>query len=517
MARRKQPEPLGPATGDDVILFIETFCYVPSGAFAGQPLRLQAWQKKTIRRIYDNPSGPTRRAIVSMGRKNSKSTLAACLLLNHLVGPSARNMPNSELYSAAQSRDQAGIIFKIACQMIRMNPVLGDAVKIQESAKGLRCDELGTRYRALSADAPTAHGLNPSFIIHDELGLVRGPTSSLFSALETATGAQATPLSLIISTQSASDSDLLSILIDAAETGDDPSTVLVLYTAPPELDPFSIEAIRAANPAFGTFLLERSVMAQADDAKRMASREPAYRNLVLNQRVESGAPFVSPSIWKGCGGPPIDFRGKACFCGIDLSSVNDLTSLVLAHRDAGGTWHIKPYFWLPSEGLAERARLDHTRYVEWRDMGLLETTNGASVSYEFVAGRVREIFAEYEVTKAAFDPWGWKHFRDELKRAGFSERMIEQTFVEYRQGTVTMTPALRATEGLLLERKIRHGNHPVLSMCFANAVVEGDDSARRLSKKRSSGRIDGAVAMVMAIGVAPAGTTTPFDVQAMIG
>jgi phage terminase large subunit-like protein len=360
-------------------------------------------------------------------------------------------------------------------------------------------------------------GLNPSFIIHDELGLVRGAASPLYEALESACGAQDAPLSLVVGTQAATDGDLMSILIDAAKIGDDPATVLVLYTAPTELDPFSEEAIRLANPGYGTILNAREVLAQAADARRMPSRESSFRNLVLNQRVETSAPFVSPAVWKACGGQPVDFRGKACFAGLDLSSVNDLTALVLAHRDEGGVWHLQPFFWLPSEGLAEKARADHTRYVEWRDMDLLETTPGASVSYEFVAGRVREIFDEYEVTKAAFDPWGFTHFRPELVRVGFSEHMIEQTFVEYRQGTVTMTPALRATEGLLLDGKIRHGNHPVLSSCFANAVVEGDDSARRLSKKRSSGRIDGAIATVMAIGVAPAGSTAPFDPMALIG
>ena len=107
MARpRKQPPP-GPVSAADVIAFIETVCFVPEGKLVGQPLRLQAWQKDILRAIYDNPHG-TRRAIISLGRKNAKTTLAACLLLAHLCGPPARNRPNSELYSAAQSRDQAG-------------------------------------------------------------------------------------------------------------------------------------------------------------------------------------------------------------------------------------------------------------------------------------------------------------------------------------------------------------------------------------------------------------------------
>jgi hypothetical protein len=178
------------------------------------------------------PAG-TRRAIVSMGRKNAKTTLSACLLLAHLCGPPARNRPNSELYSAAQSRDQAGIIFTIASKMVRLNSLLDQTVRIQETAKTLICSELGTRYRALSAEATTAFGLSPSLIIHDELGRVRGPRSGLYEALETAVGAQESPLSIIISTQAATDGDLMSILIDDALSGLDPTTVVKLYAAPP--------------------------------------------------------------------------------------------------------------------------------------------------------------------------------------------------------------------------------------------------------------------------------------------
>jgi phage terminase large subunit-like protein len=233
---RKQPPPPGPVTAADVIAFIETVCFVPEGKLVGLPLRLQDWQKDILRAIYDNPHG-TRRAIVSMGRKNAKTTLATCLLLAHLCGPPARNRPNSELYSAAQSRDQAGIIFSLAAKMVRLNPILARAVRIMETAKTLVCGELGTRYRALSAEATTAFGLSPSLIIHDELGRVRGPRSPLYEALETAVGAQEAPLSVVISTQAATDGDLLSILIDDALRGADPTTVVKLYAAPPELDP----------------------------------------------------------------------------------------------------------------------------------------------------------------------------------------------------------------------------------------------------------------------------------------
>jgi phage terminase large subunit-like protein len=132
---------------------------------------------------------------------------------------------------------------------------------------------------------------------------------------------------------------------------------------------------------------------------------------------------------------------------------------------------------------------------------------------------LKDIFADHHVEKVGFDPWGYTHFRPSLERAGFSERVLEQTFVEFVQGTKSMTPALRELESLILERKIRHGDHPVLKMCMANAVVEGSAENRKLSKKRSSGRIDGAVAvaLAMAIGVAPAARKVKFDAFALIG
>src|SRR5215475_13870641 len=252
----------------DIIEFIETVCFVPEGRLVGKKLKLFDWQKDLIRLIYDNPHG-TRRAIISMGRKNAKTSLAACLLLAHLCGPPAKSKPNSQLYSAAQSRDQAGIIFSLAAKMVRINPALARIVTIQETAKSLVCTELGTRYRALSADATTAYGLSPQLVIHDELGQVRGPRSALYEALETATGAQENPLSIIISTQAPTDADLLSVLIDDALAGHDPHTVVSLYTAPPELDPFDENTIRLANPAFGTFLSAKEVLAMAKDAQRM--------------------------------------------------------------------------------------------------------------------------------------------------------------------------------------------------------------------------------------------------------
>lgn len=485
------------------IAWIEKHCRVPEGRDVGKPVKLRQWQRDELRKIYDNPRG-TRRAIISFGRKNGKTALAAFLLLLHLCGPEAR--ANSQLYSAAQSRDQAAILFSLAAKVVRLSETLSAFVVPVDSGKRLTCEELGTVYRALSADASTAYGLSPVFIVHDELGQVRGPRSELYEALETATGAQDAPLSIVISTQAPNPDDLLSVLIDDARTAADPRVVLSLYTAPDVDDPFAEETIRKANPAFGDFQNATEVLAMAEDARRMPSREPEFRNLVLNQRVEMYAPFISRSVWASCGGPVLpSFNGKAVYGGLDLSSVSDLTAKVWV-TPVDGSWHVEPTFWLPAEGLAEKSRTDRVPYDVWAKDGYLLTTPGRTVEYEYVAKTLYDDCQRMDVRKIGFDRWNWRHLKPWLLKAGFHEEQLEgdaAIFEPFGQGYQSMSPALRDLEGDLLAGKIVHGNHPVLTMCAANAVVTSDPAGnRKLDKAKATGRIDGMVALAMARAVA---------------
>jgi phage terminase large subunit-like protein len=502
--------------GERNIAWCEAHVHLPEGRFVGQPLAMAAFMKADFRAIYDNPDG-TRRAIISRGRKNAKTTECACILLLHLCGPEHR--VNSQMFSCAQSRDQAAVLFSLAAKIVRLSPKLQPVIQIRDTVKELLCPQLGTSYRALSAEASTAYGLSPALTVFDELGQVRGPRSALYEALETATAAQEDPLSIVISTQAPSDQDLLSILIDDARAGHDPSTVLRLDTAEESADPFVEETIRAANPAFDVFMNTREVMSMARDARRMPARESAYRNLVLNQRVEAENPFLAAPLWAACSGEPADLEGRDVYAGLDLSEVSDLTALVLIWRDpVSGEVSVRPTFWLPSEGLADKSARDRQMYDLWAARGLLETTPGPTISYEYIAQYLyREVFAKHRVVKLAFDRWNFRHLKPWLLAAGFSESAIAERFVEFGQGTQSMSPALRALEELVLSRKLKRGGHAVLTMCCANSVVEGPDASnRKLSKKRSSGRIDGMIALAMAVGVAPL-TPTHFDAAAMIG
>ena len=479
--------------------WIESHCRIPDGKLVGQPVRLTDAQKSWIHQIYDTP---TRTFILSMARKNAKTATSAFLLLLHLCGPEAKH--NSQLYSAAQSRDQASILFGYASKVVRMSPDLSEYVQIKESAKTLVCPELGSMYRALSADASTAYGLSPVFSVHDELGQVKGPRSELYEAIETASAAHESPLSIIISTQAPTDADLLSLLIDDALTGADPRIKVALHTAPMDADPFSDEAIRAANPHFDVFMNREEVRKQATDAKRLPAQEASYRNLILNQRIEARSPFVTHTVWKENGGIPQEFEGQSVYAGLDLSSTTDLTALVLVSDDGD----VMPTFWLPEEGLSEKSRADRVPYDLWQKQGFLQTTPGRAIEYDYIAAYLRDLFDRCDVRAIAFDRYNMKFLRPCLERAGFDETELER-FVEFGQGFVSMSPALRELETRLLRSSLKHGSHPVLEMCAKNATVVTDPAGnRKFIKGKASGRIDGMVALAMAVGVMPSAETS---------
>jgi phage terminase large subunit-like protein len=480
------------------IKFVETYCKIPEGMFVGQPLVLDKFQRDFYYALFDG-NRRIRRAIWSMARKNAKTVTIATLLLVFLVGPEARQ--NSQVVSGAMSREQAALVFNACTKMINMSPELSGLIKIIPSHKTLIGLPMNVEYKALSAEGKYAHGLSPLVVIVDELGQVVGPRSEFFSALETSQGAHNEPLMVVISTQAANDGDLLSILIDdALAQQDDPDSTSIchLFTAPPGCDLMDESAWYAANPALGKFRSLEDVRQLAENAVRMPSSEPSFRNLILNQRVSTNSPFVSRTTWMESRGEPV--RPEDCeelYGGLDLSGRTDLTAFVLIglHK---GIWHVFVTFWTPEKGLHDRAHRDRAPYDTWVQQGFMQTTPGATVDYEFVVTEIGRICAGLNITAIGFDRWRIDILKKEMERAG-----LELPLVEWGQGFKDMAPALDALEGHLLNSSMRHGGHPVLTMCAANAMVIKDPAGnRKLDKMKTSGRIDGMQALAIAAGVA---------------
>jgi phage terminase large subunit-like protein len=468
----------------------------------GQPMRLLPFERQWILDTYDNPHG-TRMSILSMARKNGKTALIACLVLVHLVGPEAKM--NSQVVSGAMSRDQAALVYKFASKMVRMSPRLSLLVKPIPSSKKLIGIPMNVEYQALSADAKRNHGHSPAFAVLDEVGQVRGPKSEFVDAITTAQGAYKGALTVVISTQAANDGDLLSLWIDDALTSKDPHVICHLHSAPEDCDVMDYAAWKAANPALGVFRDENELRQFAETAARMPAQESTFRNLYLNQRVEAISPFINRSIWKerGTGINEELFREVPVYAGLDLSGRVDLTSLVLVAKesedDPAAVMHIKPFFWTPEIGLLERAKRDRVPYDLWVKQGYLFTTPGGSVDYAFVARFIADLLsAGVNIVKLAFDRWRIDIFKKELDRLD-----VSLDLVPFGQGFRDFSPALDEFEARIASGTIVHGNHPVLTMCMMNSRIIKDEAGnRKLDKKRSGGRIDGAVAGVMAITVA---------------
>jgi phage terminase large subunit-like protein len=480
--------------GQKVIQFIETYCVVPEGQHVGKPVVLAEFQKKFILDIYDNPHG-TDTAILSIARKNAKTGTIAFILLAHLVGPEAQL--NSRIVSGAMSRDQAGEVFNLARKCVELSPVLRPLVHIVPASKKLVGKPRNVEYLAISAEGKTAHGKSPILAILDEVGQIQGPQSDFVDAVTTAQGAYENPLLIYISTQAANDGDLFSVLIDDAKKNKPDKTVCHVYAADKDADVLDEKQWKKANPALGLFRSEKDMRKQAEKAARMPSFENTFRNLNMNQRVSTFAPFISKSTWDQCGQEPLPmYECDEVYGGLDLSSKKDLTSAVFVGK-VGSVLQVWAYFWTPEGTLRDRADLDRQPYDVWAREGYLRVVPGVTVDYDYVIKDLAEITSDMNLVSMGFDRWRIEYFKKDCERLG-----VEFPLEEFGQGYKDMSPAVDELEELLLNGNMRHGMHPVLTMCAANAVTVKDPAGnRKLEKNKSIGRIDGLVAQTMAIGV----------------
>ena len=493
----------------NVISFIEKLT-VPSGQGEGKPFKLMPFQKRFIEDIY----GPVdkdgkrivRRAIKSIGRKNGKSAEIACLALVHLVGPEA--IMNGEIYSAATTQKQASLVFKYACQVVRAEPELMALVKIIDSTKRMVCFSNGSVYSALAAEAGPAYGLNSSVIIFDELAQTKN--RDLFDALDTSQAARDEPLLIVISTQSPDPQHLLSQLIDDGLSGHDPSTICHLYAVPEDAENvFTDKKIwKLANPALGKFRSLAEMKVAAKRAARMPTFEASFRNLYLNQRCQMESPLIPRSEWEGCLGDATIEPGSEVYLGLDLSGKTDLTALVAV--SAGEQDRVKAWFWKPGDSLVEHEKRDRVPYTVWRQQGFIETTPGRAIQHEFVAQRLGEIIGEYKVIGLSFDRWRIDDLLNAMNKIGLDcyvegkddPRAGALRMVPHGQGYKDMAPAVDALEVAVLERKLIHDSNPCLTWMASNAMVVSDPAGnRKIDRSKTRFRIDGIVALSMAIGL----------------
>jgi phage terminase large subunit-like protein len=493
---------------------------VPDGKFVGRPLRLRPFQLEFIRDVY-NPRHPDgrrkrRQAVLSIARRGGKTLLAALIILVHLVGPQKRR--NSTIVSGATTRKQASIVFRQAAQMVSMNATLRKHVKVIHSTKHMRHRQDNSTYSAISAEAGGQYGEGLDLVILDELAQARTP--ALYDALRTSLGSQVEPLMVIISTQAPTDDHILSELIDYGlkiRAGDleDDSFTTHLYAARHDADLLDEKEWRRANPTLGDYRDLDEFRQTIHQASKVPSLEAMVRNLYLNQRVQRLAPFLTPTVWSYGAGETNEallYDGRPVYGGLDLSTRTDLSALVLADADDEGNVHLFPRIWTPADTLTERGIRDRAPYRAWADGGLLIPVPGQVLNYDFLAADIGDVSSTMAIDRIAYDPWRIEVFKQSMERLG-----IFANLMEFGQGYKSMSPAIEIFEELALERRLRHGNHKVLRWAMGNAVIDRDAANnRKITKAKSFGRIDPAVAAVMAVAAMKLQTEPSLDMAAIV-
>ncbi len=501
---------------------------MPSGRGMGKPFKLEPFQKLFIRAIYEPHLGPrraVRRAILSMARKNGKTALIAAIVLAHLVGPEA--IVHGEIYSAANDRDQAAIVYKFARQMVELDPELMEMIELVPSTKTMIARRTGSVYRAISAEAGTKHGYLPSLVVYDELAQAKN--RDLYDVLDTSFGARDEPLFIVISTQSNDPEHIMSKLIDDGLSGIDPAIVCHLYAADEDSELANETQWHKANPALGKFRDYEDLATSIRKAIRMPAEEPKVRNLFLNQRVSPVSSLISRAEWMACAGEASLQQGDEVYLALDLSSVADLTALLIG--SVADPCRIEPHFWKPRDYLTEHASRDFGsgshRYREWAEAGHLRLSPGKSINPEAVALFIAEMTQRYKVKGMAYDRWRINDILREFDRIGLQAYEDKEgdkggdglRLVPWGQGYKDMGPAIDALELAVIERQLIHPNNPVLNWNMANAVATMDPAGnRKLDKDKARFRIDGAVALSMLLGLRSRDRTVkPVDIEALIG
>jgi phage terminase large subunit-like protein len=508
----RQIPPAEFSNADRVCAFIETYCRVPEGRKVGDVIALEAFERSWIYDTFDNPAG-TRRSILSIARKNGKTCLIACIVLCFLVGPLARL--NAQIVSGARSRDQAALVYALAMKMIGLEPRLNRLLRLRPSIKYMVALSTGSEYRALSAEAATAMGMSPYVVILDEAGQVGGAVDDFTEALITAQGAYDDALVIVISTQAASDGAMLSQWIDDTFSAGDPSLICHLYCADKKATLDDLDEILMANPGIDAIRSRRDLMKQIGEAKRLPSKENSVRNLLMNQRIQSSAPFLSPAIWDDCD-MEVDralFRsGRPVYAGLDLSATTDLTALVLAAEDDDNRAHLLAFVWTPEDGLADRGIRDRAPYVDWVRDGLLTTVPGKVIDYRLMVPVIAELVAGMNIVKTNFDRWRIKSFKAACEEIG-----LDLMLQECGQGYRDMSPAIDAFEARALRVQLAHGGNPLLRWAMGNTIITTDPARnRKIDKARSFSRVDPVVAAVMSIKGLDADAEFMGDIASMI-
>ena len=460
----------------------------------GFPIILEPWQQFIVGSAFGwmraDGTRRFRQVYVEVGKKNGKTLMAAGLglMLAFFDGE-----PGAEVYSGATKRDQAKLSWSDADRMVMRNP--GLSRMIRRFALSLTDERTASSFKPLGKDSDTDQGINVHGAIIDELHV--HADRDLIDNLETATSSRRQPMTVKITTAGVrresvwaeERADALAVVEGRAT---DDSMLVLIYTLDEGDDPFDEAVWPKANPNLDVSVIRETLREQSAQAQRSPGKLAAYLRFRMNIPTSVSTRALSIDEWDANDGEPDIPKGAVVYAGLDLASVQDLSALILVHRDDDGIHHVLCRFWCPEEGIEHRSRVDGVPYADWVRDGFLIATPGKVTDYAYIRQELHDLAETYEIRELGYDRWNATALVVDMEQDGATCVAISQT-------TSGMAPGWREVEKIVLEHRFRHGGHPVLRWMAGNVEVETDASGnQKPSKARSAERIDGMIALTMA-------------------
>jgi phage terminase large subunit-like protein len=507
------------AEADRAEKFFPAFLRHVKGEWAGQPIELMPWMRDQIIRPmfgWKRRDGTRRykQVYIEVPRKNAKSTLCAGVGSYLLF---CDKEPGAEVYSAAADRDQAAIVFNDAKTMIEASPELAKRCKVYK--KSVFVPRTVSAWSVLSADVKTKHGKNSHGIIFDEFHAQ--PNRDLYDVLHTSTGARRQSLEVLITTAGYDRNSICWELHDYAikvrdGTIKDDSFLPVIYAAGEDDDWKIEETWKKANPSYGISIKPEYLAAECKRAQESPAYENTFKRLHLNIWTEQASRWMPMDTWNICGGTVDEnaLQKRKCFGGLDLASRDDIAALVLVFppETDDEIYQVLCRFWIPEENMRKRVRRDRVPYDLWVKQGLICATEGNSIDYDVIRGDINALGDRFAFQEIAFDPWNATQLATQLTGDGF-------TMVEFRQGFQSMTEPTKQLMALCLAKKINHGDNAVLRWMASNVAVKQDPAGNlKPDKGKSTEKIDGIVALIMALGraIVQPNTTSVYEERGIV-
>jgi len=497
-----------PEAAERPIEFIESYCTHIEGDKGGEPLILEKWQKDFIRALFGwkRPDGRKRYevAYLEIPRGNGKSTLCAALAL-YLLGCDGER--GAQVYSAARSMDQAGMVFRPATVMVRQDETLLSKFIVKETPRRIVHPDTNSFYQVIPADDKTTHGQTPYAVIFDELHTQ--PNRKLWDTMVSGLVKRSRSI-LIAITTAGSDRD--SICYEkhsyAEKVRDgiliDPSFLPVVYGTDLSEDWTSEKVWKKANPNYGVSVVPEKFRQACFRAQQNPSEENGFRQLHLNQWTEQQTRYISMRAWDACRRDIdwLEFRNRPCYGGLDLAKTKDLTAFVRVwvEDDCGNPkYYVRPMFFMPDAKMHKLERDTNIPYSRWQKTGLLIATPGPETDYAFVRHYINEVNAETPLINIGYDNWNASHLTQILR----NEDGMKMT--EVRQGFRDMNEPMQMLLGAINEGRFVHDGNEMLTWNASNLESKSDATrtnvmpAKPLDAKWK--KIDGIVATIDAMAV----------------